>query len=110
MKAKYLPLLLLGILPLGASPPAAGVPPRPLSEEATAVGPAEADVGATDHCSELRETEAALAEQEVHLLDQLALPAALASEKDAWKQELAYAEDSLEALDRALEMHRCPTL
>jgi hypothetical protein len=110
MNAKYLPLLMLGLLPTGSSTPAAGVPPRDLSEKETIAGVAATVSVVTERCAELRETEAALAEQEVHLLDQLAQPDAGAWEKDAWKQELAYAQDSLEALDQALELHRCPTL
>ena len=100
MKSWSLPLLLLGLLPTGSSPPAAGASPAQLSA---------AEVVAPERCAELRENEAALAAHEVHLLDQLALPEAAAWEKDAWRQQLAYAEDSLEALDKALEVDRCPT-
>ncbi len=110
MKVKYLPLLLLGLLPTGSSPPAASVPPREMSERETVAGVAATVAVLSEQCVELRDTEAALAEQEVHLLDQLAQPDAAAWEKDAWKQELAYTQDSLEALDQALETHRCPTL
>jgi hypothetical protein len=110
MKAKYLPLLLLGLLPTGSSPPAAGVPDRRVSEEATVVAAAAPEVLQTERCTELRETETALAEQEVHLLDRLAQADASPSDKDAWREELAYAQDALEANDKALEVHRCPTL
>lgn len=101
MKSWHLPLLLLGLLSTESSPPSAGVSPGQLSAAEVVV--------ATERCAELRETEAALAEHEVHLLDQLALPEAAAWEKDAWRQQLAYADDSLEALDKALEVDRCPT-
>jgi len=100
MKSWSLPLLLLGLLPTGSSPPAAGASP---AQPPTAV------VVDSERCVELRETEAALAAHEVHLRDQLALPDAAAREKDAWRQQLAYADDSLEALDKALEVDRCPT-
>ena len=100
MKSWYLPLLLLGLLPTGSSPPAAGASPARLSA---------AVVVDSERCAELRETEAALAAHEVHLLDQLALPDAAAWERDAWRQQLAYADDSLDGLDKALEVDRCPT-
>lgn len=100
MKSWSLPLLLLGLLPTGSSPPAAGASPAQ---------PSAAVVVASERCAELRETEAALAANEVHLLDQLAQPDAASWEKDAWRQQLAYADDSLEALDKALEVDRCPT-
>jgi hypothetical protein len=93
-------VLFLGLLSTGSSPPAAGLPPGQLSA---------AGVVAPERCTELRETEAALAAHEVHLLDQLALPDAAAWERDAWRHQLAYADDSLEGLDKALEADGCPT-
>jgi hypothetical protein len=110
MKLKYLPLLLLGFLPMGSSSPAASVPPGELAEEATAVDEPAPEAAASERCAELRDTEAALAEQEVHLLDQLALPDARPSDKEAWNQQLDAAQDALEALDKELEAHRCPAL
>jgi len=102
MRAKEIALLVLGVLPgLSGLHGARG--------EAVVSAPTTGAVVST-RCAELRETEAALAEQEVHLLDQLALPGARNWEKDAWKQELAYAQDSLEELDQALGANQCPTL
>ncbi|HUM11903.1 MAG TPA: hypothetical protein VLT82_13210 [Myxococcaceae bacterium] len=109
MKAKYLPLLLLGLLPMGSSSPAASVPPSELSEAATAVGEPATEPAVSERCVELRDTEAALAEQEVHLLDQLALPDARPLEKEALREQLDSAQDALEDLDKELETHRCPT-
>ena len=110
MKVKYLSLLILGLLPTGSTPTAAGAPAGGLSESGTAVAGATIEADATERCAELRAAEASLAEYEVHLLDKLALPDAPAFEKAAWKQQLTYADDSLDALDKALELHRCPTL
>ncbi len=102
MKATELALLVLGVLPglSGAD--------HARAEAVASVAPKSPVT--SPYCAELRETEAALAEHEVHLLDQLALPGALAWEKDGWKKELEYAQDSLDEVDAKLKDHGCPTL
>jgi hypothetical protein len=102
MRAMEIALLILGVLPgLSGAHDARG--------EAVASAATTGSVAPTV-CAELRETETALAAQEVHLLDQLALPGARDWQKDAWKQDLANAQDSLEELDKELEANSCPSL
>jgi hypothetical protein len=102
MRAKEIALLVLGVLPgLSGARDARG--------EAVVSAATISSVAST-RCAELRDLETALAEQEVHLLDQLALPGARDWQKDAWKQELANAQDSLEELDKGLEANQCPSL
>jgi hypothetical protein len=102
MRATEIALLVLGVLPGLSGPHVA-------RGEAVVSASTTSSVAST-RCAELRETETALAEQELHLLDQLALPSARNWEKDAWKQELADAQVSLEELDKVLEANQCPTL
>ena len=109
MELKYLPLLVLGLLPAGSGSTTATLSDRTVSEMGTssrAVAKAEGRV--VDGCDELREAEAVLAEQEVRLLDHLASPTASPEEKMGWKGELANSEEFLANIDRALQALSCP--
>ena len=109
MELKYLPLLVLGLLPAGSGSTTATLSDRTVSEGDTssrAVPKAEGRV--VDGCDELREAEAVLAEQEVRLLDHLASPTASPEEKMGWKGELANSEEFLANIDRALQALSCP--
>src|SRR5262245_21933875 len=107
MQLKYLPLLILGLLPAGSGSTTTTLSDRTVSELATLAGPvsSEEEVG---KCDELRDAEAVLAEQEVRLLDRLDSPTATPDEKVAWKGELASSEEFLANIDRALEALSCP--
>ena len=102
MNARYLPLLLLGLLPAESRSSSSLIRDGQVSEERTAPG------ATSSSCEELREAEVVLAEQEVHLLDRLASPTALREEKETWKAELATAREFLENIDRARAALSCP--
>jgi len=104
MKARYLPLLALGILPATTSPPVAASTDR-LAGAGMVSLPGSSG---SERCTELRETEVSLAGYEVQLLQQLERSAALAWEKDAWRKELEYTHDSLDEIDRLLAENDCP--
>lgn len=99
MYARHLPLLVLGLLPAESwsSSPVRG------EQAATRTAPASARVKPTmrSSCEELHEAEVVLAEQEVHLLDQLASPTALREEKESWQGALIREREFLENIDRA---------
>jgi hypothetical protein len=109
MHARYLPLLVLGLLPAESWSSSAVVRDRQVLETRTAVA-ASAGVKSTtgSSCNELHEAEVVLAEQEVHLLDQLSSPTALREEKEAWQSELDRGREFLENLDRARAALSCP--
>ena len=109
MQLKYLPLLVLGLLPAGSGSTTATLSDIPVSETETSAGAVpRAEIRGIRGCDELREAEAVLAEQEVRLLDHLASPTATPEEKVTWKGELASSEEFLGNIDRALEALSCP--
>lgn len=109
MHARYLPLLVLGLLPAESWSSSPLVRASQVSETRTATAPSprvEPATGAS--CDELHEAEVVLAEQEVHLLDQLASPTALREEKATWQSQLTRDREFLENIDRAKAALSCP--
>lgn len=102
MNARYLPLLLLGLLPAESRSSSSLIRDRQASETRTAVA------ATSSSCDELHEAEVVLAEQEVHLLDRLASLTALREEKETWRSELASTRHFLENIDRARSALSCP--
>ena len=109
MHARYLPLLVLGLLPAESWSSAALVRGKQASEIRTApAASSHARAATTSSCDELHEAEVVLAEREVHLLDQLASPTALREERETWQGELTRDREFLENIDRAKAEHGCP--
>jgi len=107
MDARYLPLLVLGLLPAESwsSSPVRGE--RTEARTAPAASPRVQPMTRSS-CDELHEAEVVLAEQEVHLLDQLASPTALREEKESWQGALTRDREFLENIDRAKAALSCP--
>jgi len=104
MKARFLALVGLGLLPATSPSPVAASQPSIARARSTS----DRAPSSPERCSEAREAEVALAAYQVRLLQQLEHPGALAWEKDAWRKELEFTRESLEGVDQLLAETGCP--
>jgi len=108
MLARYLPLLVLGLLPAESWSSSPLIRDRQVSDARTVPAPSSRVKETSSSCDELREAEVVLAEQEVHLLDRLASPTALREEKETWERQLTSGREFLENIDKAKAALNCP--
>ena len=109
MNPRYLPLLVLGLLPAESRSSSSLAHDTQASETRTASAPASrVKTEANSRCDDLHEVEVVLAEQELHLLDHLASPTVLREEKEIWQGQLTSGREFLENIDRAKAALSCP--